>query len=273
MDARLADALVERVLERLGIAAPPITPAGLATVYGAWCENVPWDNVQKRISVVAGRAVLGGAQPDEFFENYVRHGTGGTCWPSAGALHALLVHLGFPARRAVAAMGVERWGRGVNHGTTIVRLDGDDLVVDSSILHGVPLPLRARARIDHPAHRTRVEQRDGEWLIWWTQHARDEEMACLLLEDDVPLSRYLERYEASRVTGFSYRLTFAKGVGGGILSVNGSKRAVRAATGVIVYGDVPDRGRVLVEEGGLSEDIVARLPADDPEPERPGVTA
>jgi N-hydroxyarylamine O-acetyltransferase len=273
VEVHLNNALVDRVLGRLGIAAPPPTRAGLETLYRAWCASVPWDNVQKRITIAERRAVLGGAYPNEFFENFLRHGTGGTCWPSSGALHAILVYLGFPARRGLAAMGYDRWGRVVNHGTAIVRLDGEDLIVDSSIRHAVPLPLRDGARIDDPAHRARVDRTDGEWVIRWTVHSRDEELACLLLDDDVAFDRYLERYESSRVSGFSYLLTFSKGVDGGVLSVNGLQRVFRASDGSLSAGTVSDRGRLLVAEGGLSEDVVARLPPDEPDPNRPAPVA
>lgn len=274
MDSQLTDPLVDRVLARFGLpAAPSPTRSGLATIYRAWCDHVPWDNVQKRITVVAGRAPLAGAYPAEFFENFLRDGTGGTCWPSSGALHALLVHVGFPARRATAAMAHDRFGRIENHGTTIVRLDGEDLVVDSSILHVEPLALRDGSRLDDPVHRARVERTDGEWIIWWTTHSRDTELPCLLLEDDVPLARYLERYGASRATGFSYALTFTKSVPGGVLSVNGARRAFRDANGALRSDTTLERARVLVEEGGLSRGVVDRLPPDEPDPNRPVVQA
>ena len=270
MDSTLTDALVDRVLARLGLpSAPPPTRAGLAAVYRAWCAHVPWDNVQKRITVAAGRAPLAGASPAEFFENFLRDGTGGTCWPSASALHAILTHLGFTARRAIAAMAHDRFGRVENHATTIVHLDGEDLIVDSSILHVEPLPLRDGARLDDPAHRVRIERTAGEWVLWWTMHSRDAEMACLLLEDDVPLARYLDRYEASRVTGFSYFLTFTKNLPGGVLSVNGDRRTFRHVDGAVTSETVLDRAGVLVAEGGLSPAVVDRLPPDEPDPNRP----
>ena len=59
---------------------------------------------------------------------------------------------------------------------TIVRLDGEDLLVDTSILHVEPLALRDGARLDDPAHRVRVERSGGERLIWWTPRSRDTEM-------------------------------------------------------------------------------------------------
>lgn len=107
--------------------------------------------------------------------------------------------------------------------------------------------------------------RDSEWVIWWTMHSRDEEMSCVILADDVPLARYLERYEGSRETGFSHALTFTKCGPAGILSVNRSRRAFRATDGAVSSAEMVDRGRILIEEGGLSEEIVARLPADEPE--------
>ena len=270
MDGGLTDSLVDRVLVRLGLpSAPPATRVGLAAIYQAWCAQVPWDNVQKRISVVAGRTPLGGAYAAEFFENFLRDGTGGTCWPSAGALHAILRHLGFPARRAIAAMAHDRFGRVENHATTIAHLDGEDLIVDSSILHLEPLPLRDGARLDDPAHRVRLERTAGEWVLWWTMHSRDAEMACLLLEDDVPLARYLDRYEASRVTGFSYFLTFTKNVRGGVLTVNGDRRTFRHVDGGVTSDTLLDRAGVLVVEGGLSSAVVDRLPPDEPDPNRP----
>jgi N-hydroxyarylamine O-acetyltransferase len=270
MEARLTDDLVDRVLARVGLRAPPApTRDGLRDLYRAWCDHVPWDNVQKRITVAAGRVPLGGAEPAEFFENFLSDGTGGTCWPSAGGLHALLAHLGFPARRAIAAMGHDRMFRVPTHGTTIVRLDGEDLLVDSSILHVEPVVLRDGSSLDDPAHRLHVERTASECFIWWTLHGRDEQMVCRLLQDDVPQASYLELYEASRVTGFSYFLTFTKNVGGGTLVVNGHRRAYRDAAGTVTSGTVGDRGRVLVDEGGLSEAIVGRLPSDQPDPNRP----
>jgi N-hydroxyarylamine O-acetyltransferase len=270
----LGDPLVDRVLARFGLREPPRpTRAGLAMLYRAWCEQVPWDNVQKRITIASERAPLGGAHPGEFLESFLRDGTGGTCWPGSGALHALLVHLGFAARRGVGAMDHHRHGTVENHATTIVRLDGEDLVVDSSLLHLEPLPLHDGARLDDPAHRMRVERADGEFAIYWTMHSRDTEMAFRLLADDVPLAYYLDRYEGSRVTGFSYFLSFAKVVPGGVLSLTGARRAFRGLDGLLTAGVIPDRERVLIEEGGLSPAVVAQLPEDQPDPYRPQLQA
>jgi arylamine N-acetyltransferase len=266
----LSDELAGRVLSRLGV-EPGTTAEGLAAVYRAWCSAVPWDNVQKRITVAERRPILAGADPVEFFENFLAHGTGGTCWPSSGALHALLATLGFDGRRAVAAMQYDRFGKSPNHGTEIVRVDGEEWLVDSSMLSGRPVPLRHGdvTEVRDALHPLRAEPNDdGMWLVTWASYARDEPITCWIYEDDVTHERFLERYEASRVSGFSYGLTFRRNRPDGILSVQGHTRRFKDASGQIESTEVADRGSVLVYEGGLSPEIVSRLPDDEPAPGR-----
>src|SRR5262245_17925193 len=94
---RLSEQLVEHVLSRLGFNRRPApTIDALRNVYSAWCERVPFDNIRKLIHVRAANAApLPGSSPEDFFEAWLKFGTGGTCWPGAGAFHALLVALGF----------------------------------------------------------------------------------------------------------------------------------------------------------------------------------
>ncbi len=270
-EARLPDALVADVLDRLGTPVPGTDLEGLAALYAAWCRGVPWDNVQKRISVAERRPVLAGAEPEEFLRNFLAHGTGGTCWPSSGALHALLAALGFDARRAVAAMMYDRVGRVPNHATEIVRADGEEWLVDSSMLCERPLALRhgERTAIDDALHPMRAEPNDdGMWLVTWAAHARDEQIACWLFEDDVPQARFLERYEVSRVSGFSYGLIFRRNLADGVLSLNRTTRAFKDRQGTLATREVADRAAILIGEGGLSPEIVGRLPDDEPDPAR-----
>jgi N-hydroxyarylamine O-acetyltransferase len=268
----LSAELVDRVLRRFGITGRPrATRDGLAALYAAWCATVPWDNVQKRITVVSGRRPLAGADPAEFFENLLRDGTGGTCWPSSGALHALLASLGFEARRLVGTMDPTRWPDEVNHASVIVAVEGAELLVDSSMLLRRPLPLRrdAPTELADPLHPARAVPRDGLWTIRWRVQGRDREIDCVLLRDDVSDAEYLERYEQSRETGFSHFLTFVRDLPHGVLTLNGNKRTFRDRSGTLTEGYVDDRARVLIDEGGLSPEVVAALPPDDPDPRRP----
>src|SRR5438105_15871270 len=98
--------LTDAVLERLGRSdRPPTDLAGLELVYGAWCRSVPFDNLVKRIHLGSGDpAPIPNGDPTYFLVSWLEHGTGGTCWPSTLALHALLVALGFDVRIGSAAM-------------------------------------------------------------------------------------------------------------------------------------------------------------------------
>ena len=143
----LAADLVDSVLDRLGFRERPAADrAGLDAVYLAWCRNVPFDNLVKRIHLAAGSAApIPNGEPTAFLESWLRDGTGGTCWPSSGGLHALLSGVGFDARRGSAAMFDNLSGPVHTHGTVIVRLDGVDHWVDSSMLtEQIPLLVPGR---------------------------------------------------------------------------------------------------------------------------------
>ena len=143
----LSPDLTEAVLGKLGLPDRPRTDrTGLDRVYGAWCRRVPFDNLVKRIHLASGSAApFPNGPPEVFFASWLAHGTGGTCWPSTGGLHALLVSLGFDARRGSAAMFDNLSGPIHTHGTTLVRIDGIDHWVDSSMLTDVALPLAPRS--------------------------------------------------------------------------------------------------------------------------------
>jgi N-hydroxyarylamine O-acetyltransferase len=76
----LAPALHERVLERLGLNRHPAPDrAGLGTLYSAWCARVPMDNLRKLVHLRAeDPGPLPGDTPEDFFEGWLEHGTGGT---------------------------------------------------------------------------------------------------------------------------------------------------------------------------------------------------
>ena len=163
---------------------------------------MPFDNVVKRIHLTSGsrQSGLTNGPPIAFFESWLRHGTGGTCWPSAGGLHPLLVSLGFDARGRLTTMFDNLTGPIHTHATTLVRLDGRLLWVDSAMLTNVPLPLipHEATRLDDPVSPVWAEPVDDLWRVWWTGTINGKEIGCLLLEDNVTADHFLVRYEASR---------------------------------------------------------------------------
>ncbi len=264
----LSPHLTEAVLTKLGFSERPAPDrAGLEDVYRAWCRRVPFDNLVKRIHLVSGSsAPFPNGEPVPFFESWLAHGTGGTCWPSSAGLHALLVTLGFDARRGSAAMFDNLSGPIHTHGTTIVRADGVDHWVDSSMLTEVPLPLVPH---DATCHDDAVgpvwAEPVGElWRVWWTSAANGEEIGCLLLDDDVTSEHYLARYEASRdMSPFNTAVYANRNADNARITVAMGRRFERRPDAITSGPVGDDRDRVLVEEFGYSEAIVAALPADD----------
>jgi N-hydroxyarylamine O-acetyltransferase len=270
----LAPATRDAVLERLGFsAAPEPDLAGLGALYAAWGHTVPFDNVVKRIHMASGSAdPIPNGPPEAFFERFLRDGTGGTCWPSSGALHAFLVSVGFDARRGSAAMRDDVAGPVHTHGTVLVTLDGPkggtvDYWVDSSMLTERVFPVvpGAESQMSDPVHQVRVEAVDPYWRVWWTHPFMGDMIGCLLLDDDVTGEHYLARYEWSReVSPFNTFLNATKNIGDGRVTLSFGQRWERTADGVShtrLEGD--DRIKTMVEEFGFSEEVAVATPPDE----------
>ena len=158
------------------------------------------------------------------------------------------------------------------HGTTIVRVDGIDHWVDSSMLTNVALPLipREATRHDDPVSPVWSEPVDDLWRVWWTSAGRTARRSAASSSTTTSTAEhYLARYEASR--GMSPFNTAA------LRDAQHRRRARSASRSASASNAAPsgitsaplgdDRDRVLIEEFGYSEAIVARLPADDPAPD------
>lgn len=272
----LPPALVERVLERLGLArAPEPTLDGLRTLYAAWCQRVPFDNVRKLIHLRAGESgVLPGSAAVDFFGAWLQDGSGGTCWAGNGALHALLVALGFPALRACATMMVAP-DIPPNHATVIVPLDGRRHLVDASILHGEPLELTdaGGSGVGHPAWGVEA----GQAVIRWRPLHEPRGIGCRIDQVDVPASVFDAFHEASRPwSPFNYQLYARRNRGDEVVGIAFGQRVRFAADGSVDSAPLAspeERLQVLVETLGLAESLAARLPADLPTPPPPGSDA
>lgn len=272
----LSAELTERVLQKLGLnAAPDPTLNSLRRLYALWGRAVPFDNVRKLIDMASGStAPLPGTTADDFFRHWLQHGTGGTCWAGAGALSTLLRTLGFTVDRGIATMLVAP-DLPPNHGTVIVTFDEGRFLVDSSILHGEPLPLieGGEAEIEHPAWGVRCAWRDGRWHIAWRPLHKLDGFECRIERLSAEQSEYTERYEATRGwSPFNYELS---------ARINRDGRVVGAAfgRGVVLLGDgsilaepfsEAQRRERLIEDMGFSEEIVDQLPPDSPTPPPPG---
>jgi arylamine N-acetyltransferase len=193
---------------------------------------VPFDNTAKLIAIGnRSPGLLPGIDATEFFERFLTHGVGGTCWPTSNALFTLLDVLNFDVRRAAGSMrdtGI------VSHGTTKVHIDGIDWLADSSMLTNVPLPLTDEPFIgEDPIVPVEVHVNRGDHIVWWDLPPNESYIPCRLLHDNVSHDFYVERYEASRVRSpFNERVYARRNLGGRMLIITGNRRLVKTADGV-----------------------------------------
>ncbi|MCA9285484.1 MAG: arylamine N-acetyltransferase [Phycisphaerales bacterium] len=273
----LPPALVERVLERLGFReAPSPCSHGLTALYGAWCRCVPFDNILKRLHLATGeRGPLPGSDPVGFFESWLDFGTGGTCWAGNGALSALLESLGFAVDRGVATM-LAAPHLPPNHGTVIVRLDGERLMADASILSGAPLPLpdRGPTAVDHPAWGVRASvAADGRCVVRWRPlHGTLDGLDCRVESVGHTLEDFAQRYAATREwSPFNFAVSARLNRDDGVVGIGLGQLAEFSSRGEqrLRPCTVPERTAFLVERLGIREAVAARLPPDEPLPPPP----
>lgn len=268
--------LTERVLERFGLSRSPEPDlAGLDLVYGAWCRRVPFDNIQKRLHLTSGEGSgpLPGATPEDFFQGWLTHGTGGTCWAGAGALASLLAALGFTVRRGLATMNPEQ-SREPNHATTVVDLEDGQWIVDASTTFGVPLALDGSARDGALAGAAVRRTAQGETLVSWRPLHKPAGIDFRLDTIGIPESEHARRHEATRAWSlFNYALTARLAVGERVVGIAIGQRVELHPDGSVQSSplDETTRVRTLVDELGISEEVASRTPPDEPIPPPPGV--
>jgi len=271
----LPEALIEQILDRLGFGRRPEPTIGfLRQLYGEWCRRVPFDNVRKLIHLAAGPfGPLPGGAPEDFFRGWLKHGAGGTCWAGAGALQALLKALGFDAERVIGTMLVTP-DLPPNHGTVIVNFEKGRYLVDSSILHGEPLRLEIEAptSVWHPAWGVRCALHHGQWHVHWRALQKLEGLECRLDVAGVEQEDFAARYEQTRGWGpFNYEVAARLNRGQEVIGLASGHAVILHADGTHTREPLPpaERRAFLIEEIGLSEEIVAQLPNDRPTPPPP----
>jgi N-hydroxyarylamine O-acetyltransferase len=257
-DADLDPALRTRVVARLGLAGPPaLDEAGLAAFYAAWCASVPFDNVRKMIALrTRPDGPLPGGDATDFFEHWLSHGVGGTCWPTSNALFALARSLGFRARRVAGSMrdlGI------VNHGSVKVAVDGREWLVDSSSLTNVPLPLGDGLFVhDDGMLAVEVEPTDGTHVVWTHTPPNSSYLPCRLLIDPASSHDYAAGYEASRVQSpFNRRLYARRNRSNALIVLAGRTRFAKTAAGLAARDLSTDElCQALRDDIGLSPGLI-----------------
>ncbi len=214
-----------------------------------------------------------GSTPQDFFEGWLKFGAGGTCWPRAGALHALLASLGFDANHGIGTM-LAAPNLPPNHGTVIVKSDGQLFLVDSSILHGLPLPLNhdSETHVSHPAWGVRCTRSEGYWHIQWRPTMRPEGFECRIDRFPATETDFCDAYERTRGwSPFNYELSVRANRGDTVLGVAFGHSVSIQADGAVTKTPLtaPERRRLLIEDVGINEAVVMELPDDAPTPPPP----
>ena len=272
----LSPELIERVLLKLGFTdRPAFDLPGLNTLYAAFCGGVPFDNIQKRIWFAGDQTTpLTGGDPAVFFENWLAHGTGGTCWSINGGMCALVRSLGFETRCIAGSMIVEGVSRGANHGSVLVRLEEVDYLVDANIGSFKVLPLvpGTPASTGEDIHDiTAVPIKGGFDVLWYTGISRKEPLVFRTEPEHDPVDHafFLEAYDRTKSKGFdlfNHALYICRRFPDFIVTVGRKNKLVVAADNTITKTEIGDaeRRRVLVEELGISEEMAEALPPDVP---------
>ncbi|ETX06535.1 MAG: hypothetical protein ETSY2_16550 [Candidatus Entotheonella gemina] len=266
---------LERVLLKLGFTEHPApTMEGLQRLYAAWCRKVPFDNIRKLVHMNTQDAgPLPGDDAADFFEAWLAYGTGGTCWAGNGALHTLLVSLGFQAARGLCTMLIAP-DIPPNHGSVVVTHDETPYVVDASMLHSEPLRLDASSptAIVHPAWGVQCERRGDQWFIRWRPLFGAEGLDCRFEDLSVTRDTFRERHEATREwSPFNYELHIRLICGETIVGAALGQRVELDRHGAFVQTRIEEdeRQRLLIDELGIHEEMVHRLPSDRPTPPPP----
>jgi arylamine N-acetyltransferase len=269
--------LSERVLSMLGLKSRPAPDLdGLNQIYAAYSGHIPNDNIHKRIWLVGDKSKpVTGGEPTEFFENWLVHRTGGTCFPAAGGLCALLIALGFDARRILGSVMREDIEHDGNHGTVIVRIANANYLVDAQLAAFSVLPLIAgqASSTGEGIHDIRALPRaEGFDVQWYPGSNRQTPMITRLdlergpVDHDVFLAQYaLSALRDRRCSPFNEALFIGRHFPDRIVNVARNTRTEISANNVVTRREVTlaERAQILVGEFGISAEIVEAIPPDE----------
>jgi len=263
---------VDAVLDRLGLSRPDPDLDGLRSLYRAWCSSVPFDNTLKLIHKSAGLgSPLPGSTSDEFFDSWLRYGTGGTCWAGNGALHDLLASLGFDVERAIATMLRIPNPPTPNHGSVIVSFGQQRWIADASILSGDPIAIpEPGATATEPL--PRFEWLDGKPAVRWRMLSAPDGFHCRIDRIGAGFDEWDALHQrTARWSPFNYELSARLLRHRRSIGASSGQRFAFEPNGTLSASPLEGeaRARFLVAELGISPEIAARVPPDRPVPPRP----
>ena len=276
-EPKLSSEILTRILTKLDLMErPECNLAGLNRVYAANCGHVPRDNIQKRIWLTGKQTTpVTGGDPGEFFENWLAHGTGGTCFPTSGGFCALLCALGFDANRVTGCVirgGIEY---DQNHASVLVRLEGVNYLVDpqQASFSALPIIPGQPSSTGNGIHDTRAVPVPGGFeLQSFPGSNRQEPLRIRFYLENcfVDHAFFLEKYALSAVreldrSPFNDALIISRRFPDSLVIVGRGNRIEVASDNSVTKVEITidERNKILIEELGISEEITKAIPPDD----------
>jgi arylamine N-acetyltransferase len=216
-----------------------------------------------------------GGEPAQFFENWLEHGTGGTCFPANGALCALLSALGFDAKRILGSVMMDGIEQGGNHGSVLVRIDETDYLVDAQLaaFSALPLIVGQPASTGEGIHDIRAVPRGEEFDVLWCPGSNRQTPMCTRLDlkrgsvgHDVFLAQYaLSALRDRRRSPFNDALFIGRHFSDRIFNIGRCTRTEISADNVAKKREITlaERAQIHVDEFGVSAEIVREIPPDE----------
>ncbi len=270
---KLSPATTDRVLEQMGLSKrPPLDFNGLSEIYSAWCQKVPFDNCRKMIACRNSLpGPLPGNDPVDFFEAWLQHGVGGTCWAVHGAWFELLVSLGFRPHRALCTM-MTAPNLPPNHGSVIVEIEGSVYLVDVAITSVTPLSILQgqNAYVKHPAWGVEGLWQEGKFAVKWRALNIHDPFFCRIEQWPIDADIFASHHESTREwSPFNYQLNYSIVRDGGRTGIGKGEQVRIATDGTMTRKRLEDRLGFLVDQLGVSEELARQIPSDVPTPPPP----
>jgi len=259
----------ERLLERIGFEREPDPDlATLNAIYKFWSRDVGYDNVLKRIYIEEGHSgPFPVMDPSDFIENWMKHGTSGSCWPSSEALYGVLALAGYRPERTAGQMLECNDPMDPNHGAIIVHLDGKRMYVDPGVAAEQALELVPGKPNRTPSEAFGIWD-EGDGHVWWRPGHSRRAIEVVMDLDKLSYEFFADRYEKTKEFSlFNTTLYVRRNRDDGILTY-GRGNILRVDTQGELTAEPIDESEIpafLIEQMGLSEEIVARVPLKDDE--------
>jgi len=131
--------LVQDILNYLECPGKASTLRYLNRLIYAYIRKVPWESVSRVVKrYTTPKTEDCPRWPEEFWQDAIQYGFGGTCFESSLAFYSLLMVLGYEGYLTVNDMGDSR----ECHAAIVILLDGNKYLVD------ITIPVHASLRID-----------------------------------------------------------------------------------------------------------------------------